>query len=378
VFRDIWETIRDNYLYRDYNGLDWDAVYAEYLAKVEAGLTPEAFYLAMSEMVFRLGDEHSAYLSPLELAEEQAEFAGENDFVGIGVYSTTVAGKSYVTVIAVFPGSPAEQAGIRFHDNILEVEGLPLIEGDLDRRSTLLGEEGTSVEITVQTPGEEPRQLTLTRRRVQSPLPVPYSLLASERGKRIGYLMLPTFADETIDRQVGEALQALGEGGRLDGLIIDNRFNNGGINTVTADTLGYFASGVVGYFVNRQGDHGFNVFGRDINGSLDLPLAVLVGPDTASFGEIFSGVLQDLGRASIVGETTNGNVEVLWGYDFEDGSRLWLAHDTFRPLNNPDLDWEQTGIIPDVIATGAWDEYTLETDPVVRAAQDLLEGVVTP
>jgi C-terminal processing protease CtpA/Prc len=190
--------------------------------------------------------------------------------------------------------------------------------------------------------------------------------------------MLPTFADETIDRQVGEALQALGEGGRLDGLIIDNRFNNGGINTVTADTLGYFASGVVGYFVNRQGDHGFNVFGRDINGSLDLPLAVLVGPDTASFGEIFSGVLQDLGRASIVGETTNGNVEVLWGYDFEDGSRLWLAHDTFRPLNNPDLDWEQTGIIPDVIATGAWDEYTLETDPVVRAAQDLLEGVVTP
>ena len=60
---------------------------------------------------------------------------------------------------------------------------------------------------------------------------------------------------------------------------------------------------------------------------------MLVGPDTISFGEIFSGILKDQGRATLIGETTSGNVEILWGYDFKDGSRAWIAHDTFKRNN---------------------------------------------
>ena len=62
---------------------------------------------------------------------------------------------------------------------------------------------------------------------------------------------------------------------------------------------------------------------------------VLVGSGSASFGEIFAGVLQDSGRAHIIGTTTDGNVEILWGYDFDDGSQMWLASETFRPYYPP-------------------------------------------
>ena len=121
-----------------------------------------------------------------------------------------------------------------------------------------------------------------------------------------------------------------------------------------------------------------NVIGADINGSSSLPLVVLVGPNTVSFGEIYSGVLRDMGRATVIGELTGGNVELLRGYDFEDGSRAWIAHENFRPRNHPEQDWEATGIIPDVTVASNWDEVTLQTDPAIQAALDFLDGNAQP
>ena len=69
-----------------------------------------------------------------------------------------------------------------------------------------------------------------------------------------------------------------------------------------------------------------------------------------------------------------GNVELLWGYSFSDGSRAWIAHDRFIPVNNPDADWEHNGIIADIVVPVAWFEHTLETDPAVQAALDHFDG----
>jgi len=138
--------------------------------------------------------------------------------------------------------------------------------------------------------------------------------------------------------------------------------------------LSYFTGGTLGHYINRSEQRPLQIQLDDINGSSRVPLVVLVGSGTASFGEIFSGVLQDTGRAYIIGITTDGNVEILWGYDFEDGSRLWLANETFRPLNHPDQNWEQTGIIPDLTVSGEFDEYTLDNDPTVIAAIQYLSG----
>jgi carboxyl-terminal processing protease len=154
----------------------------------------------------------------------------------------------------------------------------------------------------------------------------------------------------------------------LDGLIIDNRFNEGGASTVFSKILGLFTSGPVGYYASREETVPLRIIGENIGGSQDVPLVVLVGRDTISYGEIFSGILQDLGRATLIGETTDGNVEILWAFEFSDHSRAWIAHDAFRPLNNSEQDWEQSGIIPDQAVSAAWDEITQENDPLIQAA----------
>ncbi|HSF83825.1 MAG TPA: S41 family peptidase [Anaerolineales bacterium] len=369
VFEALWAAIQQDYLYPDYNGLNWDEIFDEYSARIEEGLSDQAFYLEMEELVSRLNDEHSVFLGPVEALDEDSEYSGENDYVGIGVLTSLVAERRRLTIIAVFHDSPAEAAGIQVHDSILAVDGTPIVGDEGFRRNLLRGPEGSNIELTIQTPGQQPRQVRVTRSRVTGSVPIDYTQLASLQGKRVGYILLPTFADDTVDDQFRTALENLSADGPLDGLVLDNRQNSGGADSVARNILGYFVRGNMGYFIDRdQQKRAFNILGADIQGSSSLPIVVLVGPNTASFGEIFAGVLRDNGRAVIIGEPTEGNIEVLWRYDFEDGSRAWIARETFRPLQNPDQDWELTGIIPDQVVPANWDEHTLDTDPAVKAA----------
>jgi carboxyl-terminal processing protease len=111
----------------------------------------------------------------------------------------------------------------------------------------------------------------------------------------------------------------------------------------------------------------------DVQGSQTVPLVVLIGGDTVSYGEVFAGVLQDLGRARLVGETTAGNVETLHGYSFDDGSWLWIAEERFVPTVSQ-AGWEGIGVQPDVEVVAPWHTYSIEDDPVLAAALQLLAG----
>ena len=373
IFDEIWQIVRDEYLYPGFNGLDWNAIKAEYRPRIEAGLTAEEFYLAMDEMISRLGDDHSIFLDPEAVREEDAIYAGSSDYVGIGVLVSAVPERDRAVIVSVFPKSPASDAGLQPRDNILMVDGEKILDQDGFLRDIVRGTEGTQVTLTVQSPGQNPRQVHMSRRRISGAVPVPNEVITMPSGKRIGYLLLVTFNDGTITDQVGEKLRQMTEQAPLDGLIIDNRQNNGGADTVLRGVLGYFTSGSLGDFVSRETERNLHVDIQNVNGSDQIPLVVLIGPATASYGEIFSGILKDIGRAFLIGETTDGNVETLWGYDFDDGSRAWLAHEVFRPTNHPDENWEETGIIPDQTIIAGWDEYSLGNDPVIHAALEHLD-----
>jgi C-terminal peptidase prc len=365
VFDDMVATIEDVYFDPNLNGIDWAGLIASTRASVEAGMDTETFYLALDDFVAALGDEHSQHESPEEVKAADEELSGRIDYVGVGIL-VTMLDSGHGTILLTFPDSPAEHGGLRAHDRLLAVDGEPF-----EDRSDFLKVRGpacTQVNLTVQSPGEAPRTVALVRHAITSVLPVDPRWVPTEDGSRIGYIFLPTVFDETIPDTVAEALDAFGP---LDGLILDNRMNGGGSSSVVEPLLGYFTDGTLGHFVSREGRRSFAVRAEPIHNSQEVPLVVLVGPETVSFGEIMTGILRDIGRAKVVGTTTLGNVETLHGYTFEDGSRLWIAEETFDSLNSDD-NWEATGIQVDVEAGGEWDEFTFETDPAVAQALALL------
>ena len=368
VFDELASKINEVYLYPDFNGLDWPGIVAQYRAQVEGGLDTEAFYTEMENFVFALGDEHSHFESPVQVAASDAELSGVNNYVGIGVLVKPMPEKGRVTILSVFPDSSAEHGGLKQHDSLLAVDGLPLVENGEAYPHRVRGPECSAVVVTVQSPGEAPRDITFIRNRITASLPIDARLVPTRDGARIGYLFLPTFFDETIPGQVRQALEDFGP---LDGLILDNRMNGGGSSVVVEPILSYFTSGTPGQFVSRETTRPLEVAADPINNSQTVPIVILVGEDTVSFGEIFSGALQDTGRAKIVGQTTLGNVETLHGYKFDDGSQVWIAEERFDPLISH-ADWEKDGLKPDVEAHADWDTFTFENDPAVAAAVELL------
>ena len=365
IFRELGDVVEEIYVYPDYNGKDWNEIESRYQAKIETGLETQSFYTEMAAMIDELGDEHSFFLSPIQVEEAEAELRGDIEFVGVGIYGQPDFERGRLIVVATFPGSPAEQGGIQHHDSILAVDGQPITEDFSDR---LRGPQCSTVRLTVQSPSEAPRDVMLVRYAIQGNVPIDARLVSTSDGSRIGYIFIPSFFDETLPEQIENALN---EFGPLDGLMLDLRMNGGGSSSVAYPILEYFIQGTLGMFVSRTDSRALEIQANEIQNSQTVPLVVMVSEDTVSFGEIFAGVMQDSGRARIVGETSLGNVEVLHGYNFEDGSQVWIAAETFTSAFSNE-NWEETGIVPDVQAFAEWDTFYFETDPSIAAAVNLL------
>ena len=360
----VGERVRSVYVYPDFGGLDWEASVQAVRAKVRAGMDTSTFYRELDHLISSLGDEHSKFESPVEVAASEAELQGDNEYVGVGVLGRPLPEKGRLGVLAVFPGSPAFFGGLLPHDSILALDGIPVVTEGVAHPERLRGPACSEVVLSVESPGQNTREIRLVRTSVSGPIPIESHLVPAEDGRRIGYIFLPTFFDKQIPAQVEQALHGFGE---LDGLILDNRMNGGGSSSVLEPVLGLFASGRVGSYLDRDGQRPLEISPHPINNSQTVALAVLIGPDTVSYGEVFAGILRDIGRAVLVGEPTAGNVETLHGYSFEDGSRLWIAEESFDPAVSH-ANWEAEGLVPDVRVEGAWEDFSFEQDPTVAAA----------
>ena len=83
---------------------------------------------------------------------------------------------------------------------------------------------------------------------------------------------------------------------------------------------------------------------------------------------LIAGVLQLKDRGRIVGQTAPGNVYNMYNEYFWDGSNLYLANQVFQPAGNAPDYWNKTGVIPDVIVDGPWDQFTEANDPYMPRA----------
>jgi C-terminal processing protease CtpA/Prc len=115
------------------------------------------------------------------------------------------------------------------------------------RAYRLRGPECSLVVMTVRSPGEEERSVAAVRARVQGNVAIHAALVPVDDGRRVAYILIPTFFDMTIDDQVRDALE---EFGPLDGLIIDLRPNGGGSSVVAEPIMSLFVGGTVGDYLS--------------------------------------------------------------------------------------------------------------------------------
>lgn len=162
----------------------------------------------------------------------------------------------------------------------------------------------------------------------------------------------------------------------MTGLVLDIRGNGGGYRGVLEHVLGNFVSGEVGQFVDQDTSYPFVVTGRAMQQRLQgIPLAVLTDNGTESYAEVLAAVLQERGRAIVVGSPTAGNTETIYRYDFDDGSRLWVAEEGFRLSDGSGL--EGRGVQPDEPVAQDWTAYSESDDPDIRKALEVLSEAST-
>lgn len=363
LFDRVWSAVDNHYLYPDMRGVDWEAIKQAYRPQALSAATPLVFYDTLSRMVNELSDQHSRFENPQQAYYQRILATGEDAYVGAGILTVPVDGGLLVTT--VFRDGPAAEAGITRRDLVVAVDGNPVDHSD----GRLSGAEGSQVTLTVRHPDSEEREITLRRRAVVAQYAPEAHLLP---GTRVGYVVIQSFWPQDTAEKTSAALESLLEAnGDLDGLIVDVRSNGGGWRTVLEGVLGNFVTGDVGSFFGQTDSYPLSIEPGPLRERLEgVPLVVLVDGETESYAEVFAAVLQANGRAEVVGAPSAGNTETIFAYDFEDGSRLWVAQEGFRLPNGDNL--EGRGVFPDRALDADWARFPEQRDPHIVAALEML------
>ncbi|WIA08921.1 hypothetical protein OEZ85_008338 [Tetradesmus obliquus] len=305
-------------------------------------------YSALRELLGSLGDKYSTFMEPAAFrrALRQPMPAAERDylaaqFVGVGVQLGGVSPQGGRLVEAPLVESPAEAAGIRRGDRVLEIEGIPAESLTLDETTTLLrGPAGSSVGLTVAPCGpaqQSPRQLLLERRPLPQPA-VKEAQLPLPDGRVVQYVRLHYFTHEATGALAQVVASAEAEGQHVAGYVLDLRNNPGGVfeEAVAIASLFQDPMSPVAETV-RSGSSLVDVVWRPaglspaswpdvLAGPLtSKPLVLLVNSNSASASEVLAGGLRDYNRAVIVGERTFGKGLVQYYFPMGDGSGLKLT-----------------------------------------------------
>jgi C-terminal peptidase prc len=363
LFEAVWRTVRDEYVYTDYRGLDWQAVHDEYQPQIENAATTAEVYRLLAQMIVKLGDRHSSFMDPQEVEQDDALQRGDLHLSGIGVFSQEIA--DAVRAVYIIPGSPADQAGLKPFDIIRAVNGTPLTSNE-DAPHLIRGPAGTPVTLTIESPGRGTRDVTIVRGNVTFAFHAGAERLP---GSNVVYLNIPSFLAEGIAAEAREELQRVAAAGPVDGLIIDLRQNGGGFLSELRDTEKLFLDGGNGgYEVTREGRTPDTIpGGQTLPAYRDKPIVVLVSNLSESAAERFAAAMQNRGRATVVGTTSAGNTETVYYHDLPYGSRLGLAQATYEQPDGTSI--EDKGVKPDIVVDVAWYEHALADDPQVLAAQ---------
>ena len=321
----------------------------------------------LSEGVYKgyiegLGDPYSVYYDEEETKQMSESLSGE--FGGVGALMSQDRETGVITVLQVYDGSPAQEAGMRDGDTLYKVEGEEVTGEDLsDVVSKVKGEKGTQVTITVlrADTGEE-EELTITRDTIEA-----QTVSHEMKENNVGYIRITEFDTVTYE-QYKEALEDLGDQG-MERLIVDLRSNPGGNLDTVCDILDLMLpEGLIVYTEDKNGER--EEYTSDEENQFDKPLVVMMNVYSASASEIFAGAIQDYGLGKIVGTQSYGKGVVQSVFDLQDGTSVKLTIAEYFTPNGRSIDGE--GITPDVEVEYQYDENNPDADNQLEKAMEVV------
>ncbi len=339
AFDAMLEKFRTEYAFTEYKEIDWDAIAEEFRPRFEQAerrSDVRAYHLALRDFIWSIPDAHVGMDTSVLGDLFQQETSG-----GLGM-SLAETDDRRVLVVFVAEGSPADQAGITFGAEILEINGQPIgdaISASVPWSSPFSNEEvkrlqqlryvirfpvGTEVQVTFQRPGGGPTTATMTtvadnesfafssfyRGVTGLELPVEFEIL--DNG--YGYVRIYSFFDnQVLTIQLWERMMETLNQNEIPGLIIDLRQNGGGSGWLADQMAAYFFDdrvelGNTGYYDDSTGEFFFDegdtstfIPPPDEELRYHGPIALIVGPACASACEFFAYDLTLEDRARIVG-----------------------------------------------------------------------------
>jgi len=288
-------------------------------------------------LVEATGDPYTVYMNKKESNEFKDSLEGK--FSGIGAE----LGKrdSQLVVVSPLEGFPAQKAGVKAGDVIIEVNGESSVKWSVEKAvSKIRGEKGTNVTLKLgRVDQTAPIDVTVTRDDITVPS-VKHEITADN----IGYMQITRFAEDTAQLSK-EAAQEFKDKG-VKGVVLDVRGNGGGYLQTAVDVSGLWLKGGDTVVQEREGKDVKETLRAEGNNILGgIPTVVLIDAGSASASEIVAGALQDSGAAKLIGMKSFGKGSVQELQKLNDGGNLKVTIARWYTPKGKNIDKE--GISPD-------------------------------
>lgn len=339
----VWGLVADGHYDPKLHGVDWPAAGLKYGAEAAAAADDQALYAALGAMVGLLKDSHTHALSPTQAKERRTQTRARTGF-----YMTRVEGRWIVSELVA--GSPAELAGVKTGWVVVARNGTAF-----DERSEARPKVGEVAQWEFLDDRDQPVALAIVAESLSTKPRQEVRVLAGG----VVYLRFDAF-DPADRRWLSDQLKT---NRAAPGVVIDLRRNPGGGTISLGITIGEFFDRAVdcGTFITRGGYRGGKSSWQIGSARYGGSVVVLVDGATGSAAEIFAAVLQEHGRATIVGRKTAGAVLASWYHGLPDGGELQLSRQDYVTPKGRRL--ENAGVAPDV--------KVVRTVADVRAGRDV-------
>ena len=304
---------------------------------------------AAAALVSATGDRWSYYMTAEQY--EAYQMYSNNEYTGIGVTLQAGGGTSGLQIVAVASQSPAEKAGLKAGEAILEVDGQAVADRSLEEvQAQIRAKVNQTLTLSVRAANGETRTVKVDCTVIHTE-PVTYEMLPEQ----IGYVKIANFQSGAGAGAIKAVKQLLDDGAKS--LIFDVRGNPGGRVNELVTILDYLLpEGDLFVSVDKSGKE--DVTTSD-NIALKVPMVVLVDASSYSAAEYFAAALQEYNWATIVGEATTGKGRSQTTIVLSDGSAVHLSTARYLTPNRVDLS-EQGGVTPDVKAVAGAEDSELD------------------